>query len=51
MKKHRRGGNVMIWHLLRLAAISRHRLVWRACGSDPKTWEAHMAMIRLVYGY
>jgi hypothetical protein len=25
--------------------------VWRACGSDPDTWELHMDMIRAVYGY
>jgi hypothetical protein len=47
-----RGGRAMLtWHLLRAAAIARHRVVWRACGSDPDTWEMHMDMIRAVYGY
>lgn len=39
------------WHMLRAAAIVRHRAVWRACGSDPDTWKLHMAAIRMVYGY
>jgi hypothetical protein len=42
---------MLAWHLLRAAAIARHRVVWRACGSDPATWELHMDMIRAVYGY
>ena len=47
-----RGGLTMLtWHLLRAAAIARHRVVWRACGSNPVTWELHMDMIRAVYGY
>jgi hypothetical protein len=47
-----RGGLTMLtWHLLRAAAIARHRAVWRACGSNPATWELHMDMIRAVYGY
>jgi len=49
---HERGGWTMLtWHLLRAAAIARHRIVWRACGSNPVTWELHMNMIRAVYGY
>ena len=49
---HERGGRTMLtWHLLRAAAIARHRVVWRACGGDPTTWELHMDMIRAVYGY
>jgi len=41
----------MVWHLMRLAAIGRHRALWWACGSDPKTWEMHMGVIRAFYGY
>jgi hypothetical protein len=44
-------GPSMTWHMLRAAAIVRHRLVWRACGRNPQTWPAHMRMIRAVYGY
>ena len=42
---------MMTWHMLRAAAIARHRIVWKACGSDPFTWALHMNMIRAVYGY
>jgi hypothetical protein len=51
-RAHGRGGRTMMtWHMLRAAAIARHRIVWKACGSDPFTWELHMSMIRAVYGY
>jgi hypothetical protein len=51
-RAHERGGRTMLtWHLLRAAAIARHRVVWRACGGDPATWDLHMDMIRTVYGY
>ncbi len=39
------------WHVLRAAAIMRHRIAWCAAGSNPLTWELHMEMIRAVYGY
>ncbi len=39
------------WHVLRAAAIARHRLVWIAAGSRAETWSLHMAAIRSVYGY
>jgi hypothetical protein len=42
---------MMIWHMLRAAAIARHRIVGRAAGSNPQTWELHMVAIRAVYGY
>jgi hypothetical protein len=42
---------MLTWHMLRTAAIARHRIVWKACGSNPVTWELHMNMIRAVYGY
>jgi hypothetical protein len=42
---------MLAWHMLRMAAIGRHRIVWRACGSNPATWPTHMALIRAVYGY
>ena len=42
----------MMWHLLRAAAIARHR--WFNImfeGGDPEKWESHMALIRKFYGY
>lgn len=42
----------MTWHLLRLAAIARHRAWWRMFEeSDPAAWVSHMDLIRKVYGY
>ncbi len=40
----------MMWELMRLAAIARHRIVWRMCGSQPGHWLWHQAMIDSVYG-
>jgi hypothetical protein len=42
---------MLTWHMLRAAAITRHRILWNACGSNPVIWELHMALIRAVYGY
>jgi hypothetical protein len=41
----------MLWHMMRMVAIARHRAVWIAEGAKPETWPAHMALIRAVYGY
>jgi hypothetical protein len=41
---------MMTWHMLRAAAIARHRMVWRACGRRPATWDLHMDMIRQCTG-
>lgn len=41
-----------MWHLLRLAAIARHR--WFNITFEdgcPVKWEEHMALIRKFYGY
>lgn len=40
-----------MWSLLRSAAVWRHRVLWQAFGSNPKTWAWHMAAIRAVYGW
>ena len=29
----------------------RHTIAWAAAGSNPDTWQIHMDLIRLVYGY
>jgi len=42
---------MMLWHLMREAAIIRHHILWVACGSHPDEWEPHMDVIRMVYGY
>lgn len=40
-----------IFEALRAAAVARHRMVWRACGSEPGNWDAfHQPMIDSVYG-
>lgn len=36
---------------LRLAAVARHRIMWRAFGSQPGNWDYfHQPMIDAVYG-
>lgn len=43
---------MMMWYLMRSAAIIRHRIVWQAFeASNPARWPGHMAVIRAVYGY
>jgi hypothetical protein len=43
---------MMIWHMLRLAAIARHRVWWHTVESgNPEKWPDHMRMVRSVYGY
>lgn len=42
---------MLMWMMLRQAAIARHRLAWEAAGANPATWPVHMAMIRAVYGF
>lgn len=39
-----------LWTRLCLAAIRRHRLVWRLCGANPATWPLHEMQIVAVYG-
>ena len=38
-----------MWDILRIAAVIRHRVVWRMFGSNPLTWPLHKAMIEAVY--
>lgn len=43
---------MMMWHLMRAAAIERHRSVWRIFeGARPEAWSAHMRIVRGFYGY
>lgn len=39
---------MLLWHMMREAAIFRHRVLWSLVGDD---WESHMELIRAVYGY
>jgi hypothetical protein len=44
--------NAMIWHMMREAAIGRHRMINVTLeGGCPIRWEGHMAVIRAFYGY
>jgi hypothetical protein len=40
-----------LWEALRVAAVARHRAVWRVCGSRVGNWDDfHQPMIDAVYG-
>lgn len=42
---------MVVWHLLRGAALMRHYVFWQTFDGKPETWAVHMAMIRSFYGY
>jgi hypothetical protein len=42
---------MMMWHLMRNAAVARHYAMWLASGANPVAWRFHMAAITAFYGY
>jgi len=41
----------MIWLMMRQAALQRHWMVNQMMGGSPVTWQWHLAMVRMVYGF
>ena len=41
---------LLLWEALRAAAVVRHRVVYRMCGSRPGAWGFHRRWINTVYG-